>query len=77
MSQPRTVSTTRLALVLSAFFLAGAALAMVTWHTLSDFLAGLPVEGGRFLLALALAGAFAGMAWLLSRYLLSVFPLER
>ncbi len=68
-----TVGTGTLAIVLAAFFVTGAALALFVWHTLSDFLAGLPVDGGRFLLAIALAGVFAGVAWLLARYLESVF----
>ncbi|MEX2527483.1 MAG: hypothetical protein WEA09_07580 [Gemmatimonadota bacterium] len=76
MSKTRPVSILQVTLILVGFFLAGAALAMVTWHTLSDFLAGLPVAGGQYLLALALAGVFVGLAWLLARYLLSIFPLD-
>lgn len=76
MPETRPVSIFQFTLVLVGFFLAGAALAMVTWHTLSDFLAGLPVAGGQYLVALALAGVFVGLAWLLARYLLSIFPLD-
>lgn len=71
---PRTpVPTLRLALTLGLFFVAGAAMLLFVWHTLSDFLAGKPVEGGRYLLALALLGVFAGLAWLLSLYITSLF----
>ena len=67
--------TAGLTAVLAFFFVVGAAMALFIWHTLSDFLAGLPVEGGRFLLAIALAGVFAGFACLLARYLESIFGL--
>jgi hypothetical protein len=70
----RAPSTTQLTLVLTAFFVAGAGLAFFVWHTLSDFLAGQPVEGGRYLLALAMTGMFVGVAWLLARYVLNAFP---
>lgn len=62
------VSTARLAAALSAFFVAGAGMLFFVWHTLSDFLAGRPVEGGRYLLALSLLGLFVGLAWLLALY---------
>lgn len=62
-----------LAAILLAFFVAGAAMALVIWITLSDFLAGHPVEGGRYLLAMALLGLFGALAWLLGRYLQSAF----
>jgi uncharacterized membrane protein YjfL (UPF0719 family) len=68
--------TVRLTLVLAFFFVAGSAMTLVIWHTLSDFLAGQPVEGGRYLLALALAGVFVGFAWLLARYIQTILPLE-
>lgn len=70
---PRTITLT---LVLAAFFLAGSIMTLVIWHTLSDFLAGQPVEGGRYLLALALGGVFVGFAWLLARYVQGVLPLD-
>jgi drug/metabolite transporter (DMT)-like permease len=70
----RTPSTTQLTVVLACFFVVGAGLALFIWHTLSDFLAGKPVEGGRYLLALAMTGVFVGVAWLLYRYILSAFP---
>ncbi len=70
----RTPSTLQLTVVLTLFFVVGAGLAFFVWHTLSDFLAGLPVEGGRYLLALAMTGVFLGVAWLLYRYILSAFP---
>jgi hypothetical protein len=68
------VSTARLAAVLGFFFVTGAAMLLFVWHTLSDFLAGRPVEGGRYLLALALLGVFVGLAWLLALYLKNLFP---
>jgi hypothetical protein len=58
---------------LGCFLVIGAAMALFVWHTLSDFLAGLPVEGGTFLLAIAIAGMFVGFAWLLARYLQVTF----
>lgn len=64
----------RLAAVLAFFFVSGAAMLLFVWHTLSDFLAGKPVEGGRYLLALSLMGVFVGLAWLLALYLKSLFP---
>jgi len=70
----RTPSTAQLTVVLAGFFVVGAGLALVIWHTLSDFLAGKPVDGGRYLLALAMTGVFAGVTWLLYRYILSAFP---
>lgn len=69
-------STVQLLAVLAFFFVAGAGMTLVIWHTLSDFLAGLPVEGGRYLLALALVGLFIGFAWLLARYIETVLPPE-
>lgn len=68
------VNTFRLAAILAFFFVTGAAMLLFVWHTLSDFLAGQPVEGGRYLLALALLGVFVGLAWLLALYLRSLFP---
>lgn len=70
----RTPSTAQLTVVLAFFFVVGGGLALFIWHTLSDFLAGQPVEGGRYLLALAMIGVFVGATWLLYRYLLSAFP---
>jgi len=72
MSMPH-VSAFRLGTVLALFLVAGGAMALFVWHTLSDFLAGLPVEGGAFLLAIAMAGVFFGFAWLLARYLQVTF----
>jgi hypothetical protein len=68
------VNPLRLAAVLAFFFVSGAAMLLFVWHTLSDFLAGKPVEGGRYLLALSLLGVFVGLAWLLALYLRSLFP---
>lgn len=68
------VSTLRLTAVLAFFFVSGAAMLLFVWHTLSDFLAGQPVEGGRYLLALALLGVFVGLAWLLALYVGSLVP---
>jgi hypothetical protein len=62
-----------LAAVLVFFFVTGAAMAFVIWMTLSDFLAGHPVEGGRYLLAMAMIGLFVAFAWFLARYLQSAF----
>ncbi len=81
MSQPTSTSPRTaahpgiltLAAILVAFFVAGAAMALVIWITLSDFLAGHPVEGGRYLLAMALVGLFGALAWLLGRYLQTAF----
>jgi len=64
-------SVPELLVVLGAFFVVGAGLTLFIWHTLSDFLAGQPVDGGRYLLALATSGVFVGVAWLLSRYIVS------
>jgi hypothetical protein len=72
MPDPR-VHALRLSVVLAFFLVVGAAMALFVWHTLSDFLAGLPVEGGPFLLAIAIAGVFVGFAWLLARYLQVTF----
>jgi hypothetical protein len=66
--------TGKLAAVLAFFFVAGAAMALVIWHTLSEFLAGKPVEGGVYLLAMAFIGVFVGFAWLLGRFIHSSFP---
>jgi hypothetical protein len=63
-----------LSLVLTVFLILGAGMILVIWHTLSDFMAGYPVDGGRYLLAMALGGLFAGLAWFLARYLQSVLP---
>ena len=62
------LSTVRLTVVLAAFFVAGAAMTFFVWYTLSEFLAGRPVEGGQFLLALALSGFFVALAWLMAQY---------
>lgn len=70
----RTITTARLAAVLAVFFILGAGMALFIWKTLSDFLAGRPVDGGVYLLALAMLGVFVGFAWLLARYLLDLFP---
>lgn len=70
----RAPSTFQLTTVLTLFFIVGAGLAFFVWHTLSDYLAGQPVEGGQYLLALAMTGMFVGVGWLLARYVLSVFP---
>jgi hypothetical protein len=70
----RTPGTAQLTVTLGLFFIVGAGLAFFVWHTLSDFLAGRPVEGGRYLLGLAMTGIFVGVAWLLYRYILNVFP---
>lgn len=43
----------RLALRLALFAVAGAAGAVVLWHALNDLLAGRPLEGPAWLLALA------------------------
>lgn len=71
-----TPGTGQLTLVLGFFFVSGAAMALVIWHTLSEFLAGQPVEGGQYLLAMALIGVFIGFAWLMARYILIVLPLD-
>lgn len=71
-----TPSTVQLTTVLAFFFVVGGGLALFIWHTLSDFLAGQPVEGGRYLLALATIGIFIGVTWLLYRYILNAFPHE-
>jgi hypothetical protein len=71
---PRTPpSASELLAVLGAFFVLGAGLTLYIWHTLSDFLAGQPVDGGRYLLALATSGVFVGVTWLLARYIMSRF----
>lgn len=72
----RPVTTGRLAAVLAVFFILGAAMALFIWQTLSDFLAGRPVDGGIYLLALAILGVFVGFVWLLARYILTVLPLQ-
>ncbi len=61
-------STVKLTAVLAGFLGAGSLTTFVVWHTLSEFVAGRPVEGGQYLLALALLGVFAALAWLLGRY---------
>jgi hypothetical protein len=71
-----SMTTARLAAVLAIFFLLGAGMALFIWSTLSDFLAGRPVDGGVYLLALAVTGVFIGFAWLLARYLQELFPIE-
>lgn len=72
----RPITPARLAAVLAGFFIVGAGLALFIWKTLSDFLAGRPVDGGVYLLALAMLGVFVGFAWLLARYLIDLFPPE-
>lgn len=64
----------RLTAVLVGFFVVGSAMAFFIWSTLSDFLAGKPVEGGAYLIAMALVGVFVGLAWLLSLYIQRVVP---
>jgi fermentation-respiration switch protein FrsA (DUF1100 family) len=72
--KPRShLGTFSLTVILLAFFVAGASMTLVIWVTLSDFLAGHPVEGGRYLLAMALIGLFGALAWLLARYLQNAF----
>jgi hypothetical protein len=66
-------SASELLAVLGTFFVLGAGLTLYIWHTLSDFLAGKPVDGGRYLLALATSGVFVGVTWLLARYIMSRF----
>jgi hypothetical protein len=73
MARKSPPGTAQLTAVLVLFFVAGAGMALVVWHTLSDFLAGQPVEGGLFLVAMALAGVFVALAWLLARYLQNAF----
>lgn len=67
--KPREISMGKLAVVLAGFFVVGTPIAFFVWHTLSDFLAGRPVEGGAYLLALALAGVFVAVVWLLARFI--------
>ncbi len=62
------ISTLHLFMALAGFFIVGSGMTFVIWHTLSDFLAGRPVEGGRYLLALALSGLFVALVWLLAHY---------
>lgn len=64
----------RLTAVLVVFFVLGSAMAYFIWSTLSDFLAGKPVEGGAYLVAMALIGVFIGLAWLMSLYIQRVVP---
>jgi len=61
----------RFAAVLAFFFVTGSAMALVIWHTLSDYLAGKPVPGGQYLLAMALIGVFVSFAWLMGRFIQS------
>jgi hypothetical protein len=72
----RSVSTVQLTVVLAVFFLLGSVMAHFIWHTMSGFLAGQPVEGGTYLLALAVTGLFFGLAWLLGRYIESSLSSE-
>ncbi|MEX2531927.1 MAG: hypothetical protein WD960_14255 [Gemmatimonadota bacterium] len=72
----RSVSTVQLTVVLAIFFLLGSVMAHFIWHTMSGFLAGQPVEGGSYLLALAVTGLFFGLAWLLGLYIQSTLPTE-
>jgi|GEM_PF-1914311 hypothetical protein len=74
MARPQPPGIFSLAAVLVFFFVTGAAMAFVIWMTLSDFLAGYPVEGGRYLLAMAMIGLFVAFAWFLARYLQRAFP---
>jgi len=73
MAKRRQPGTASLTAVLAFFFVTGAAMSLVIWVTLSDFLAGHPVEGGRYLIAMALIGLFVAFAWLLARYLQNAF----
>jgi len=73
MARPQPPGLLGLTAVLVFFFVTGAAMAFVIWMTLSDFLAGHPVEGGRYLLAMAMIGLFVAFAWFLARYLQSAF----
>jgi len=75
MTKP-SVTSGRLAAVLAIFFILGSAMMLFIWSTLSDFLAGRPVEGGLYLLALAMTGVFIGLGWLLARYLETRIPPE-
>lgn len=68
------VTSGRLAVVLAIFFILGSAMTLFIWSTLSDFLAGREVEGGLYLLALAMTGVFIGLGWLLARYLEARIP---
>jgi hypothetical protein len=70
------VTPLSLGLVLAIFFVVGSAMTLFIWSTLSDFLAGREVEGGLYLLALAMTGVFIGLAWLLARYLETRIPPE-
>jgi len=70
------MSVGRLTTVLAVFLVLGSVMALFIWHTLSDFLAGKPVEGGEFLLALAMIGVFAGLTWLMAHFILKAFPPE-
>jgi len=73
----RTASVGGLAAVLAVFFVVGSVMTLFIWETLSEFLAGRPVDGGTYLLALAATGVFAGFAWLLARYLEITIPWEK
>lgn len=73
-SRPSKAVVARMTAILVAFFVAGAAMAFFIWSTLSEFLAGKPVEGGAYLIAMALIGVFIGLAWLMSLYIVSVVP---
>lgn len=55
--------------VLAVFFVVGTPLAFFVWHTLSEFLAGRPVGGGAYLLAMGLTGVFVAVVWLLARFI--------
>ena len=68
----RDGSVPRLLLILIAFVLAGSSMTLFIWETFSAFLAGKPVSGGAFLLALVLCGAFVGLSWLLARTIRSL-----
>ena len=75
-SSDSSPSVLGLGMVLAFFFITGSAMSLLIWGTLSDFMAGRPVEGGLFLLALAVLGVFVGFAWLMARYLQSRVPWE-
>lgn len=63
----RDVSVPKVVAVLAGFFVVGSTMTLFIWHTLSDFLAGRSVDGGAFLLAIALLAVFIGFTWALAR----------
>jgi hypothetical protein len=64
----------KLAAVLAFFFVAGGAMALVVWSALNEFTAGRSVTGGSYLLAMVFIGGFAGLAWILGRFIKNSFP---